>query len=416
MSNQFLSLDELESIQNKKLKKLLQHSYEHVSYYKNLWDDLNFLPGDYKELSDLKSLPVLTKDLIKSNYTNLIADNYRDQIIKKTTGGSTGVPLKFIITRESYEKRVAVTWRGYEWSGARLGKKTAYIWGQDFKYTYINKFKYNLYNKAFNRKYFNVFDYNHNFERLVLELNAYKPKVIVSFVTPLYEFSGFLIRNNIKLNFELDAIVTGAEALQLHQRHLIEKAFSKQVTNTYGCREFMLLAAECDKHEGMHVNMDHFALELLKDTKLPDDMGEVLITDLSNYGMPFIRYKSGDLASYSNNDCSCGRSFPMLSEVHGRVLDAIKRPDGSFLSGEFFPHLLKDLEGLLQFQVVQNDIDNLDINLVIDESFEKEMLIEIEIIIKNAMHNNLLVVFNFLDEIPKTDMGKTRVTISHVEL
>lgn len=416
MSNQYLSLDELEYVQGEKLKKLLQHCYENVAYYKNLWDGLGFTPQDYKGPGDLKLLPVLTKDIIKNNYNELIAENYRDKTIAKATGGSTGVPLRFAITRESYEKRVAVTWRGYEWSGAGLGKKTAYIWGQDFKYTFINKLKYGLYNQAFNRKYFNVFEYNHNFERLAVELKAYNPKVIVSFVTPLYEFAVYLLANNIQLDLALDAIVTGAEALQSHQRDLIEKAFSKSVTNTYGCREFMLLAAECDRHEGMHINIDHVVLELENSNSLQGDIGEVVITDLSNYGMPFIRYKNGDLASYSDQDCSCGRRLPMLASVHGRVLDAIKRPDGSLLPGEFFPHLLKDLGGLLQFQIVQNDINSLDINLVTDGLFEKSALVEIEAVIRNAMHEDLLISFNFLETIPTTDMGKTRVTISHVEL
>ena len=416
IDNQSLSLDELQAIQQKKLKLLIQHCYDNVSYYRKVWDEIGFAPQDFKQQSDLQLLPILTKDIIKKNYNDMIAVNYKNQVIPKATGGSTGVPLQFAITRESYEKRVAVTWRGYEWSGADLGKKTAYIWGQDFKYTFLNKIKYGMYNKAFNRKYFNVFEYNNHYERLVLELEAYKPKVIVSFVTPLYEFAIYLLENNIEISLDLDAIVTGAEALQAHQRTQIERAFTQKVTNTYGCREFMLLAAECEMHEGMHVNIDHVVLELSKDNNLPGSMGEVLITDLSNFGMPFIRYKNGDIARYSEQSCSCGRKLPLLSTVEGRVLDAIKRSNGSLLPGEFFPHLLKDLDGLVRYQVIQKDIDTLDLNLVVNDTFKQASLVEVEAIIKQALHDDVVISFNFLDEIPKTEMGKTRVTISHVVL
>lgn len=178
----------------------------------------------------------------------------------------------------------------------------------------------------------------------------------------------------------------------------------------------MLLASECEQHTGLHVNIDHLVLEIDSDNRLPGKMGEVLVTDLSNYGMPFIRYKNGDIANYSNTPCPCGRGFPLLQSVEGRVLDAIKRPDGSLLPGEFFPHLLKDLSGLVQFQVVQHDLDILHINLVVDDSFSKDSLIEVESVIKNAMHAEIQIVFNYLEAIPKTEMGKTRVTISHVAL
>src|SRR5262249_10523434 len=119
--NQWKSADELAAIQWNKTTRLLQHCYEHVPYYRERWKAADIHWRDIRSREDYARLPLLTKNDIRGNYERLIAEPYRGRTMRKTTGGSTGQPLAFEYTRESYERRMAVMMRGYAWAGALPG-------------------------------------------------------------------------------------------------------------------------------------------------------------------------------------------------------------------------------------------------------------------------------------------------------
>src|SRR5690606_21936692 len=138
------------------------------------------------------------------------------------------------------------------------------------------------------------------------------------------------------------SIVVGAEKLHDFQRDLIERVFEAPVFETYGSREFMLIGAECEHHDGLHVTAENLIVEVIDDDGNPvpeGTEGDVAITDLTNLGMPFIRYRNGDRAVAAEGDCACGRTLPRLARVAGRRLDVLTTPDGRQLPGEFFPHI-----------------------------------------------------------------------------
>jgi phenylacetate-CoA ligase len=175
-------------------------------------------------------------------------------------------------------------------------------------------------------------------------------------------------------------------------------------------------AAECDQHRGLHVNADHLLLELLDANGAPSSSGrgEVAITDLFNYGMPFIRYVNGDMATASAERCACGRGLPLLRHIDGRVLDAIRTADGRYLPGEFFPHMLKDVPGVARFQLVQRQLERLDLSIVRDADFNEDSLITIRREVKKVLGDSIELDCHFVDDIPLTRSGKTRVTISEL--
>src|SRR5690606_6709190 len=137
--------------------------------------------------------------------------------------------------------------------------------------------------------------------------------------------------------------------------------------NTYGCREFMLIACEAEDRDGLLVNADHLVVELLDAARGDDgnETGELAISDLHNLGMPFIRYVNGDIASRKHPWHATGRrGLPRLSRIDGRRLDAIRTTDGRVLPGEFFPHMLKDVAGVRRFQVVQESLERFTLSVV----------------------------------------------------
>jgi len=191
--------------------------------------------------------------------------------------------------------------------------------------------------------------------------------------------------------------------------------FGAPVFETYGSREFTFIAGECDRHQGLHVSMENLLVEILDDDGRPTPAGEegnVVITDLSNYGMPFIRYANGDRAVAGWGTCSCGRGLPLLQKVVGRRLDILETPDGRRIPGEFFPHLMKDFPAVKRFQVVQEQLDRIELRLVVNYPLPQQSrsLLDQEIrkVVGPAVKLSLLTV----DDIPLTSAGKLRVVVS----
>ena len=412
------SKSELENYQWQRLEKLLQHCWHNVPFYKDHWKKSGFTDiSEIKNLDDFAKLPVLTKQDVANHYDQLIPVNYKGKNIKKSTGGSTGTPFRFELDELSNDARQAIMWRGYGWLGAGLGVKSLFLWGDNIgKVSWLRAFKEKLYHRFYNRKMVSTFSMNlNNLGEYITTINTYKPEAIISYVNPLYEIARFINQNNMQV-FSPKTLLTGAEPLYDFQRIEIEKAFNAKVYNTYGCREFMLIAAECQQQEGLHINIDHLVVEALNDDgdSIMGHAGDLAITDLMNYGMPLIRYINGDRATLTESKCACGNPLPMIEKVNGRKLDVIKTRAGHMIPGELFPHLFKEFEGITKFQVKQSNINNIDIYLVTNEKFnpsDKQLITEE---INKYSKQELSINFHNIDDIPLTSSGKYRVTISEL--
>jgi phenylacetate-CoA ligase len=254
--------------------------------------------------------------------------------------------------------------------------------------------------------------------RCVEYINKKKPTGIVSYTTGIYNLAQFVQKNGIHLDTtSVKSIITGAEKLFDYQRDLIESVFKARVFNTYGCREFMLIASECEKHEGLHVNSDSLVVEILVDGKAakPGETGELVITDLHNYGMPFIRYKNGDLATQSTKVCSCGRGLPLIENVDGRKTDVIVAHNGTKIPGIYFPHLMKEIPEVRKFQVIQKSRTVIEVKIVQQPKISEEKIQFVRHEIQNVVGDEVDIQFNFVDDIPLNASGKFRVTISEIK-
>ena len=414
--DQWLAPEQIAALQWQRLKQLLEHCERTVPYYRQRWREAGIAVADIRSLDDYAQLPVLTKADIRQHFDALQAEGWHDRVLTKATGGSTGDPLRFGYTRESYERRTAVMWRGYDWAGSRMGRRTLFVWGGAVGTPHrFQQFKDRVYNAAFARRVLNSFDMTEaNMAGYADAIDDYRPQVIVGYVGPLVRLAQWLLDTGRRVAAP-QSIIGAAESLHEFQREIIERAFGCPAYNTYGCREFMLIASECERREGLHVNADHLVVELQRRPGAPaTEPGEVVITDLFNYGMPFVRYLNGDVATASDHVCSCGRGLPLLQRVDGRLLDAIRTPAGHLLPGEFFPHMLKDVPGLARFQVVQRRLDQLDLSLVRGPGFDDSSLAYIRRELAKVVGDSLQLNVHFVDDIPLTPSGKWRVCISEL--
>ncbi|GGA40490.1 phenylacetate--CoA ligase family protein [Dyella nitratireducens] len=415
--DQWLAPEQIAALQWERLQQLLEHCYREVPYYRRRWRELGIAPRDIRNLDDYANLPTLSKADIREHFDELKADSWRDRLLYKATGGSTGEPMRFGFTRESNDRRTAVMWRGYEWAGSRMGRRTLFLWGGPVgDPTRAHQLKDRFYNAVFARRILNSFKMTEaNMAEYADAIDRYRPDIIVAYVGPLVQLAQWLIASGRKI-WQPHAIIGGAEAMHVFQRDAIQQAFMAPAFNTYGCREFMLIAAECEQRHGLHVNSDHLVVELQTPQGAAKDgqTGDVVITDLFNYGMPFVRYANGDMATASTARCACGRGLPLLTRVDGRVLDAIRTPSGHVLPGEFFPHMLKDVPGLQRFQLVQRRLDRLDLSIVRGAGFDDASLAYIRREVDKVLGDSVQLHCHFVDDIPLTHSGKRRVTVSEL--
>lgn len=399
------------------LQKLLKHAFENTSYYPLAWKKVGVSsPLDIQSIEDFYQLPITTKTDIRHHYVDFKSKIHANNI-KKSTGGSTGQPFTFELDLASNTRREAIMWRGYDWLGAGLGMKTLYLWGADLgNPSQAKSFKNALYHGFYHRKMLNSFAMNkNNMMTYINDINNYNADAIVSYVNPLYELSRYILANNCQVKSP-KSILTGAEQLHEFQREVIEKAFNAPVYNTFGCREFMLIAAECQQEKELHINIDHLVVETVdeQNNHVSGQSGALIITDLYNYGMPLIRYENGDKATIENKSCACNNPLPIISSIDGRKLDIIKTASGATIPGELFPHLFKEFASIERFQVIQTQLTSITIKLVCNEQFstdnEQSIIDEINKYSQGALEINIEKV----SDIALTKTGKHRVTICEV--
>jgi phenylacetate-CoA ligase len=178
----------------------------------------------------------------------------------------------------------------------------------------------------------------------------------------------------------------------------------------------MLIGAECEHHAGLHLTMEQLLVEVVdaEGVPVPEGVeGDVVITDLTNFGMPFIRYANGDRAVMATAPCACGRGLPLLAAVTGRRLDVLVTPEGGQLPGEFFPHILKERASVQRFQVIQEVADAVTVRLVApDWTAADSAWLRREVAATSG--SALRLEIEQVAEIPLTAAGKLQVVVNRL--
>jgi len=408
--SQFWSPDRIREFQWRELRSLLEHVYRSVPYYQKKYALAGIELEDIKTREDFAKLPPLTRDEVKAFRAEMCSEGYKNRLIPHATGGSSGVPTQFFITRDSYDWRCAASARAYSWSGYRTGERTLYLWGAPVgRVSRLAKAKLGGY--RFLRRELVVPTFvqtpelwQNTFEAAL----AFRPSFIVGYVSSLEQFARFLLTQHLMIP-GLRAVLAAAEPVYSGTRELAEKAFRAPLYETYGSREFMSIAAECEQHNGLHIHAENLLVEAESDRH--GEPSELLITDLHNYGMPFIRYRIGDLGFLSDSVCRCGRGLPLIRRVEGRTLEMIRTSDGRMVPGEFFPHLLKDIGEIQEFRVQQQSLEDVVLSVVLSRplSHNSEAFLRQEI--AKVFTPATRVIISPVDEIPRLPSGKRQVVV-----
>lgn len=414
--SQFWSAEQIEKYQMEKLTPLLQHAYDHVLYYRRLFDSLNIKPIDIRKTSDLYQLPIIRKKDIMPISEDFRADNYRTFKSMKTITGGTGTPFSHYIDPKAWAMNWAVAMRTFEWAGFSYGKDRLAVMaggslipkkGKTIKSRilhYVNNY-YTMPITHMDAKTMDEYSY---------QIKKQKISFLRGYPSAIYTFAEHL--SHMQQILPLKAVITTAEMLYPHQRALIKKVFACEVYNMYGCRDGMGMAVECEKHDGMHICPEPSIMHLVDESGhevKSGETGEVVLTDLYNYGMPLIRYAPGDLAVKSDRLCDCGRSLPMIEGIIGRTSHVFKLINGRVLNGLSIP--IEDLiDEFEKYQIVQVALDRVEMLLVPRYEIKQERLQFLERMLAYECGEGVEVEAKIVDSIEVPPSEKFNYVISKV--
>ncbi|MCK5723887.1 MAG: phenylacetate--CoA ligase family protein [Gammaproteobacteria bacterium] len=386
----------MEDFQNERLRKIIKYAYEKIPGYRRKFNEANVKPGDIRTKNDLWKLPITTREELQNN-----TDFVNEKLISGTlyTGGSTGTSLKYYDCYEGGQIRRDAHLRGWSWNGYVPGKKLCVL--SSAQGMIAGKNVLNLIGDLTTE----------NLKINVENLLNFKPQHLRGFVSSLFIFAKYCLENNIRLK-SIESINPISENLYDFQREIMETQFNCKVFEEYCCNDGGACAWECDAHEGLHSFMERAIIE--------DIDGEMIVTDLWNKAMPFVRYRNGDSIRFLNKKCSCGRELPLI-KVKGRTNDIIITRQG-LLSPSFLIHhgiglvgadkkKTNFISGIRAVQYIQKPGYILEINIVRNPWCTAKSIADFENTLRGFI-KDMEIKINFVEDIPSSKKGKRNFIIN----
>lgn len=404
-----LSPARLAELQLHRLRKLLQHAWANVPYYRALFESASFHPKDLESLDDLVNVPVTTRnDLMAEPVTRRVARGLEpDALPKGRTSGTTGEALAVYLTWPEIRTRQAVHFRNLLAVGMKPRDRLAVLGSTLNRSPGVHE-RMGFYRAV------NVSPLMSQ-EEQYRQIRDFDPTVLW-FYPSVFQALCEHVERPLGEWLNVHKVISSTELLPESQRQCIRAELGAEIFNCYGAVEFGRIAYECPTHQGLHVNADQLILESLVDGRpaRPGESGTVVVTALNAYAAPMIRYELGDIVRYTGKACPCGSAFPLIAAPKGRNQDMLLMPSGrecSPLAAEFwvFNSLVPT-----HYQIIQRRQDFLEVLLVdpdADPVLLKEKLGRTQ---EEFLEETMPFTVRVVDHIPNEGL-KSRTFLSQIE-
>ena len=414
--DQWKDFQQLKNIQFKKLKAIIKHAYNYVPYYHRLFSSAKFRPEEIRNHDDIRKIPLTSKQDTQKNYLDMVPRGIdASKLPSRFTSGSTGIPLKVVSDYSEGSYINAVTKYPFFECGVKLSDNFVTVWGRGAQ------------SIAWGKKYVRLLETVSETtvplfppEKLVNVLRQINPDVLNTFPSVLSTLANYDVSG---INPRL--IFTQGEVVTQHCRDVVKKMFNSDLFETYGSVEFGQLAFECNEHCGLHVITNGAYIEFVNEDGeyvSPGEQGEIIVTGLYNYAMPLIRYRIGDLGIPNDKKCPCGRSWPLIKSIQGRINDYLILSSGRKVSWLYLLRLIlydeefkKNVFSISQYQIIQDRKNRIILKVVKGKEFNPKMLERIKNNVETEfakLGEKLEVVMQVVKEIPAERTGKRRIFIS----
>lgn len=413
--NRDLSRKQLLNVQKQRFVKFVASSRADSEFYNKLYKSLS---ASF-EIKDIKNLPIVNKEMLRVNIEDVIIDN-KESLITSKTGGTTGKSLEIKYRPINMQERFAMLDDFRSRFGYKLGKKTAWFSGKslltqrDLKKNRFWKTDY-----WYKVRYYSTFHIKNEYLQYYVEdLIRFQPEYLVGFPSTMLEIAKYGLKN--KYTFPenvIKAIFPTAETITEEVRIPIEQFFKTKMYNQYASSEGAPFIFECEKGN-LHLELQSGVFEVLDTQNQPTRSGRLVVTSFTTEATPLIRYDIGDYITLDDpkKTCVCGNNNPMVLEIHGRKDDYVYSPEMGKINLGNISNTLKDTKGIQNFQVVQNSLNQLIINLIVDkvsysEKMEKKFLSNW----KDRIGSKMRIELNYVSEIPVEASGKFRMVKNNIK-
>lgn len=412
---QWLSPQQVETVQFQNLRRFLQTIGQRVPYYRDLFASLQFDPAAVNGATDLAALPLLTKADIRRDSDRMKAQGH-GPISRYNTGGSSGEPLVFYIGKDRKSHDVAAKWRATRWWGVDIGDPEAVIWGSPIEHGAQDRVRL-LRDRLLRSVLLPAFEMSEaRLDGFVRDLRAQRPRMLFGYPSALSLIARHAARRGVRLDdLGVRVAFVTSERLYDEQRSIIEKAFGCPVANGYGGRDAGFIAHQCPAG-GMHLSAEDIVVEIIdpKGQRCPSGVaGEIVVTHTATWEFPFVRYRTGDVGMLDGSTCSCGRGLPLLRELQGRTTDFVVAQDGTVMHGLALIYILRDLPGIGAFKVTQVSKDLTRVQIVREPAFDDKCVPGIVDGFKRRLGAGVDVQIDFVDAISPEKSGKYRYIVSY---
>lgn len=394
-----------------RLRFSLRRAYRETIYYHELFDRIGFDPRADFSFEDFSRLPALGREDVHRAGRRLISSVIPQEHLRRdATGGSSGTPTEIWMGPEERGWRESGGESFMRRLGLPIGTRIGYFWGHHLDPTATDNLRDRINCFVTNVKTFNCFRLSPEvFECYHQEFERWRPTCIVAYAGALGHFAEYLLEHGYRPSYPTRCLVTGAEKLIPYHRRLVEAAFGRPVHERYGSRDIGYIAYQMNPARSHEFDIDwaHLLLE-------PETEGEessILITKLHADGMPMIRYRIDDVGRFPK-ESRLGHPTFTLREVVGRVTDGVWLPDGRWIHGIEFPHLMKD-HPVREFMLLQRQDYSVQLMIVPKSGFGEENRRQIEDVV-TANLTGLDIKIELVTQVPRTKANKWRPVVSEV--
>lgn len=415
--SQWWSPEKLEELRLERLRTLITKAGKHVPYYRDSFKSLGFDPQGIDSLADLQKLPLLTKSIIRAEGDRMKSD-IAQGLARFNTGGSSGEPLIFFIGTERVSHDVAAKWRATRWWDVDIGDPEIVVWGSPIELGTQDRVR-SIRDKLMRTELLPAFQMNEtNLDHFVARICERRPKMLFGYPSAISHIAAHAQKRGISLNgLGIKVVFCTSERLYDHQRDAISSTFACPVANGYGGRDAGFIAHECPSG-GMHITAEDIIVEIIDgngNVQPAGVAGEITITHLATADYPFIRYRTGDIGTLSNEKCDCGRNLPLLKEIQGRSTDFLVASNGTVMHGLALIYILRDLPAVGEFKIIQESISRTRVQLVATAEYGIADENKIREGLQARLGLDVDIQIEKLTEIPLEKSGKHRYVISHVK-
>jgi phenylacetate-CoA ligase len=406
----------LEALRLARLRNLLDHAAVHVPYYRDVFREIGFSPRDMGSLAELARLPFLTKAVIRANTEGLKSEQAL-ALARFNTGGSSGEPLIFFIGRERTSHDVAAKWRATRWWGVDIGDTEIVVWGSPIELGVQDRIRA-IRDRLLRTELLPAFEMSETkLDTFVARIRELRPKMLFGYPSAFAHIARHAIKRGQRMDdLGIKVAFVTSERLYDDQREIIARTFGCPVANGYGSRDAGFIAHECPAG-GMHITAEDIIVEIVDSQGCPlppGQPGEIVVTHLATRDFPFIRYRTGDVAVLDDRACSCGRGLPLLKEIQGRTTDFIVAVDGTVMHGLALIYILRDMQGIEAFKIIQESLERTEVLLVPKDGFDLSRIADIVAGFRRRLGQSVTVDVKLVSEIPPEKSGKFRYVVSKV--